>query len=687
MRPLVTATGFVLLSAGLAAAQLRETINVNLIEVPVTVVDRDGNPVRGLTADKFELIDQGRKRPITTFEVIDFNAPIKGIVQLNPAARRSFLLLFDLSFSSPLGRTKAQDAARNFIARGMQRRDLAAVGTIDVQHGFHLLTSFTTDRNMLTAAVTSPLSFHSSDPLQISGTEAFDPEPAFNPQPQPDSHGYQELLKEIQRGQNRLNDQFNRGRIERQVNLLGSLARTLRMLPGRKQVVFFSEGFDPRLVQGRDARAMKEAMEDMALAEHGEGYKIDSDSRYGDTASLSVLDQMARTFRGSDVVLHAVDIGGVRVQNDLEVGSKINSNDALFLLSNPTGGAVFRNSNDLDNDLHRMLRQQEVVYILGFQSSATNPGKFHVLKVRLHGVGGAQLFHRAGYYEAGAEDSLERTLTTAEIVLNDIPQPEVGVAALAAPFPTREKNAQVPVILEINGADLVKDLKTNDINIQIYLYAFDEDGLVRDRMFQRVALNLGKVGDKLRASGIKYYSTLSLPEGAYSIKSLVRVVETEKKGYARVDVVVPPTNDVAVLPPFFFEEPGKWLMVKGGSHDATNAGYPFQINGEPFIPSASVSVRNGEPREFAVFVYNAAADEVTWEATVSGADGIALATNPKMVKELQGEDVTKLMFQYAPDDVDHGAARLDVTIHKKGSAEARRSSVPLIVLKSKGESR
>src|SRR6266849_6076715 len=401
MRPLVPVTSFLLLWAGFAFGQLRETVNVNLIEVPVTVVDRNGNPVRGLTADKSELIDKGQKRAITTFEVIDFASPVRAISPLNPAARRSFLLLFDMSFSSPNGRTKAQDAARNFIARSMQRRDLAAVGTIDVERGFRLLTAFTTDRNMLASAVSSPVNFRSSDPLQISCAQTFDPNPAVTVQVSTDNHGVDDFVKEIQRGQNRLNDQFNRSRIERQVSLLGALARTLRMLPGRKQVVFFSEGFDPRLVQGRDARAMKEAMEDMALAEHGEGYKIDSDSRYGDTASLSVLDQMARTFRGSDVVLHAVDIGGVRVQNDLEVGSKINSNDALFLLSNPTGGSVFRNSNDLDNDLHRMLRQQEVVYILGFQSSATNPGKFHVLKVRLHGVGGAQLFHRAGYYEAG----------------------------------------------------------------------------------------------------------------------------------------------------------------------------------------------------------------------------------------------------------------------------------------------
>ena len=53
--------------------------------------------------------------------------------------------------------------------------------------------------------------------------------------------------------------------------------------------------------------------------------------------------------------------------------------------------------------------------------------------------------------------------------------------------------------------------------------------------------------------------------------------------------------------------------------------------------------------------------------------------SPNLLKQLQGEDVTKLMFQYAPAERDHGAARLDVTIRKKGSTEARTSSVPLTV--------
>src|SRR4051812_45075323 len=51
-----------------AFAQLKETVNVNVTEVPVTVVDSSGNPVRGLTAANFEVYDGGKKQAITSFD-------------------------------------------------------------------------------------------------------------------------------------------------------------------------------------------------------------------------------------------------------------------------------------------------------------------------------------------------------------------------------------------------------------------------------------------------------------------------------------------------------------------------------------------------------------------------------------------------------------------------------------------
>ena len=664
------------LVAAAAMAQVKETINVHLVEVPVMVTDREGNPIRGLTAANFEIVDEGHKRAITSFDKIDFASreSIGATSQLNPAARRSFLLLFDLSFSSPSGRAKAEEAARNFVARGMQRRDLAAIGTVDVERGFRLVTAFTTDRNLLTAAVTNPTVFQSADPLQIAGTEVLEM-PKNDPTTltaSRDTNVTNEYLIDSARLEKRLNDSYNRSRIERQITQLAGIARALRMLPGRKQVVFFSEGFDARLVQGRDARAESDTLSDFDLVIHGQGYKTDSDARYGNSTTMSILEQMARSFRGSDVVLNAVDIAGVRVQNDLQRGASLNSNEGLYLVSTATGGEVFHNSNNLNTDVERMLHRQEVVYVLGFQAPGSDPTKFHALKIRLNGVSGARVQHRAGYWEAAKGNPLERVLTNAEIVLNDIPQNDISVATLAVPFPTA-KNAQVPVIVEISGSDLLRDAKASVLPLEIYIYAFDDEGVVRDRIYQRLVVDPNKGVDKLRETGIKYYATLSLPEGRYAVKTLVRLAQGDRRGYARHDIVVPSASDVALLPPLFVEEPGRWVMVKGESHDATNASYPFQINGESFIPSAAVHVKKGQTRDFAVFVYNAGPDEVAWETTVNDQPA-----TPALLRQTRTEDATKMMFRYAPDDLPGGVGNLAFTVHKKGSADARRASVELI---------
>src|SRR5207237_6399506 len=109
-----------------------------------------------------------------------------------------------------------------------------------------------------------------------------------------------------------------------------------------------------------------------------------------------------------DAVLHAIDIEGVRVQNDM-AGGRITSDDGLFLLARPTGGEVFHNSNDLGRDFRKMLHQQEVVYVIAFQAPASKSGRFHNLDVRLAGVPGARASYRSGYYESGGGAPIQRT--------------------------------------------------------------------------------------------------------------------------------------------------------------------------------------------------------------------------------------------------------------------------------------
>jgi VWFA-related protein len=668
-----------LFATSAAYAQVRETIDVHLVEVPVTVVDRLGNPVRGLTAANFEVLDRGARQTISNFDAIDLaSESSRTLSPLNPAARRNWVLLFDLSFSSPIGRKKSQEAARNFIARGMGRRDLAAVATIDVDRGLRIITSLTTDRNLLAAAIANLHTFVSADPLRIASTTATESssnDQSMQAQAAAESDDPRaEGNPDIARGDRIQNDEYNRARVERELQHLADLGRTLRVLPGRKQVILFSEGFDPRLVRGRDARASTEEQADLQQSISGNIWRIDSIARYGSSMTQTLLEAMAKSLRDSDVVLNAVDIQGVRTQVD-QNGARINSNDALFLLSIPTGGTVFKNSNDVNADLAKILRSQEIVYVLGFRSPASNDGKFRELKVRLVNVpGGARVSHRAGYYASVQENALERSLTNAEIVLNDINQSDIQVSTLAAPFPAKSGNAHVPMVIDIGAEGLVAGEKKKEIAAEIYVYAFDAEGIVRDRSFQRLTIDSAKLAGH---NGIKYFPTLSLPPGKYALKTLVRVAGTERKGYVRTDIEVPASYDVALLPPMFLDDPAAWVVVRGSTHDQSLP-YPFHINGEPFMPSASAQVTNGRSRRVALFVFNVEPDELTWDTAVTDTVG-SHAGAPSQVRRLMGHDVMKLVFDYAPADLHSGPASFDVTVHKKGSVDARTSSVSLMV--------
>jgi VWFA-related protein len=661
----------ILLFATSAFAQMKETVNVNVIEVPVSVVDGSGNPVRGLTAANFEVYDGGKKQAITSFDKIDFGSTesANAISPLNPAARRSFLLLFDLGFSSPKSLVRAQDAARNFVKTAVQPRDLVGVGTIENEHGFRLQTAFTTDRELVESVIADPSGFRGTDPLQIANktfvADLTNGDSAKTPQPSGTGNAAlaQSEMAERQQQLTHSNEQYVRTRVEKQVDYLGQLARTLRAVPGRKQVILLSEGFDAKYLQGRDARESEAAKRENDAVTSGQYWNVDNDARYGSSSSLTMLDRMAQAFRASDVVLHAIDIQGVRVQNDVVSGSNFNSNAGLFTISRPTGGEVFQNSNDLKNNFGRMLRAQEVVYVLAFQGPSNSAGKYHDLKVKLVNAQG-RVNYRTGYYENGGETPTERALTTAEVIVNDIPQDDVHMAAFAAPFPAADGNSQVPIILDINGADLTKEARGNMGAAEIFVYAFDAEGVVRDRLYQRLTFDLKKVSDRLK-NGLRYYGTLVLPPGSYAIKSLVRAGEPnekkndEKRGYARTNVIVPKRGDVAVLPPIPIDEGPKWLLVRGTERGIAATTYPFELNGQNFIPSATAS------NKVALVVYGASANELTWETT----------PKTKLLGTIPIAGGTKFVLQL---DDPAQASTLQVTVHKKGAAEAQTTSVAVL---------
>ena len=673
-------------------ARVSETVEVDLVEVPVTVLDRAGNPVRGLTAANFELIDEGQKRPIAYFEEIDLaTAAADDAEPVSPVAHRNFMILFDLSNSSPANVVRAREAANEFVTNQVRDADRIAVGTFSVESGFRLITTFTTDRELVRDAVNTlgnPRFFAHSDPLFLAASIRAAPDSAEDGGAGrgPGAGIGEELMAAMEeqagdfaRMTGRDQQEFERGRITRQLRNFGGFAKALDSVPGRKQVILLTEGFDARLIQGRDSASSAETQEESAAVVFGESWKIDTDKRYGSTTGMNEVNEMAELFRRSDVVLHAMDIQGLRAAGERAARSGA-STESLFLITNPTGGEVFKNANDLNTNFQKLLRQQEVIYVLGFHAPATgNPGKFHELRVRLKEVPGrARVSHRSGYYEPSATVSpIENVLSASSILLSGATTGDFAVETLAVPFPGERGAAKVPVIVEIPAPRFLMAAGSESVAANLYIYAFDRGNRVGDFLHQPISARGGDASGR----GIKYYGSLLLPPGDYELRTLVRFAGSESFGFHLAPLTVPDFDDHAVLRPFIFDDEGDWQMLKGRPRSAAEVDYPFELAGESFIPSAIPHLREGSSRKVALFTYNFPEDGMEIDARVRAVGGEERSAAIALVGRTQKDEkgATKLLFEFTPRGLAPGRYELEIRVRDRENGAARSGATRFVV--------
>jgi VWFA-related protein len=655
------------------AQRFGEAVEVTVVEVPVTVVDRAGNPVRGLTRENFEVYDDGKRAPIEYFEVVDLAtvtaAPGRPIP---PVAYRNFLLLFDLANSKPGTIQRAQAAARAFAGGNLTSRDLIAVAVYSPNKGLRMLTSFSADRALVQSAIDgigSSVEFRVADPLQLVAVQAPN---TFLAGKIGDEKTEQERLhteerEAYDRATKAAQDAELTARLRAQLVNLGGVARALDALHGQKQVILLSEGFDPRLVTGRQDQTAQQAQEDNAAIASGEIWKIDSDQRYGSASGVREINDMAALFRRSDVRLHAIDIKGVRSEVDARDGVQKSSNEGLFLLTNPTGGTVFRNANDLGTNFQSLLKRQQLVYLLGVTATATGkPGKFHTLKVKTT-ARFAEVSARTGYHETSAgPGDLERTLDLAEILVTDAPVTDVPMTVFATAAPGSGITARVPVVVDIPGTKLLQGVTGANATANIFVYAFDDQQQVRDYMQQRVVLDVAKTGDTLRKTGVRYVGALRLIPGKYAIKALVRVDETGRTGFMRFDLDVPAFAERSVLPPLAMGDAANWITLLSPTR-GEDASAILSVGPQAFVPSTPARIDAGAALRFTLMVYRMQIADLGVAAVVVSPDGAAHEASVALVGRTQPDatGLTKLVFELKPAALPPGPYELRLTVTPK----------------------
>jgi VWFA-related protein len=689
-----------------------ESTNVVAIEVPVEVV-KDGQPVRGLSAADFEVAEGRRKLKVTGFDVVDLATASTqpGTAALSTAARRRFLLLFDFAFSDPRSVAKARQAARDLVLKGLHPTDLVAVVTYSLAQGSQLALDFTSDRRQIDWAIENlgrPLDHgKAADPLRLVvtqslaagkpdlGTVAPSPELGGQGADTPGALGTQA---------DRQNREDQQNRVVALSRSLADLAKTLGNVDGRKYVVYLSEGFDSSLLTGavesRDQQEQQAQVDPVnptsTLDPATNPWATDTEARHGNTRLLNRMEKTFEELRRADCVIQAVDIGGLRAGGGAggPGGARPNGREALFSLARETGGELYENYNDLSGAMGQMLKRTSVTYVLTVQPEDLKlDGAYHRITVALKNPPrGTRVVAKPGFYAPkpfAQRNPLERMLDAADSIVGGVPGGTIATSVLAAAFrPASGTAAYVPVLIEVDGPGLLADQTGDVAPTEIYAYALDGTGAVRDFFSQNLGLDLAKVGPQVKKSGLKFFGHLDLPAGDYSLRVLVRNGKTGAYGLRVVPVQVPVFQAAGpvLLPPFFPEPPGKWLMTRETPRGAAAAGqdvpYPFMMREEPYIPASRPVLGSGQDARLSLVVYNLGEGEVSTAAKIFGADG----------REVQPAEVTvtdrerggaarpdRLTASFKAPELAPGEYRLQVTLTAGGGAQT--SSIPFVVAK------
>jgi hypothetical protein len=471
------------------------------------------------------------------------------------------------------------------------------------------------------------------------------------------------------------------------------MAKALDSVKGRKYLIYFSEGFDSRLLLGRtpDGAESDEESSDILSGHHE---RVDSDNRFGNTELQKSINDMLERFRRADCVIQAVDIGGLRAGADISGTIRNNGQDSLFYMANETGGELFKDANNLRQQLDRVLDRTTVTYLLTFQRSDLKlDGAYHRLRIKAKLPSGARLSYRTGYYAPRpfrTLDALERNLLASDGIVSAVPRHDIDISLLVAPFRAAHDRAYVPVIIEAGGKGLLAGQSGDKLKLELYTYVTNERGEMKDFFTQVFGLDLAKGRQAMLDSGVKYYGHLDLPPGQYRVRVLVRNADTGRTGIETAALTVPTYGAAQpdLLPPLFIEAPGRWLMVRErakGSTTGQAAGsvvYPFTVNGKPYVPAARPALSREQKADLCLVAYNLGAGNLAIDGKVLSANGQVLPGGRLSLVERTATGIAgvdKLLATFEPRGLPAGDYVLRVAVSNQATGSKRESSLPFVV--------
>ncbi|NIM89448.1 MAG: VWA domain-containing protein [Candidatus Aminicenantes bacterium] len=691
---------------------LRYEVEVVLIEIPLYVVDKKGNPVKNLKPEDLTLYENGKEQKITHFVLVQNDSPqIASLVSEYPAARRQFLLFFDFAFANPAKILKAREASLNFIKEKIFPNDLIAVATYSGIGGLKVLSNFTNDREQLYHIINTlglaeskqrmlgPVGFsfptftqEATDTMLKTGSGS-----ALG------DDDFMELLDKVQKRKEQIYGAY----VSDFISELNKLSLALNTVRGRKHIIFFSEGFDSKVLTGKSLAGL--AADAEQFAQSGGVPTSDTDSRFGDTGLRMRLYDALKLIASADCPVHSVDIGGLRTQagsvTEVEgAGRTLTSirrgQDTLTVLSRETGGLVYQNVNEVTQTLENLLEVTNTYYILGYYpEDKKKEGKFRKIKIKTD-RSDIKISYRKGYYEAKPYkdySNLEKRIQLVEYIVKDLQSREIQFESLVSAFRGREGICQVPVFLKFPGRQFLERKKS--VKLEIYGYAISSSGAFKDFFHQTITLSPQKVRKKLELYGVKYFDLHLLPPGDYKIKMIVRDKETGEIGSQIREISVPhyDKGELGLSGPVFIPPAGDWVLSRG--YDPQNPtgrkkgfelplDYPYIMDNKPFVPGVIPTLSGASPAQFFLRVYNLrlhpqtkvpqtemSFEIVDLEGKSTPFKNVGLLRNPNQVEA----GVFDLFFQANFKDLPWGSYQLRLTFKDSISNQKVVSETPFVL--------
>jgi VWFA-related protein len=339
----------------------------HIIRVDATVTDRSGNPLTNLTADDFEIREDGKVQTISSFKFIaadgqptdDRSLPIRS--QSHAAAEaaredvRTFLILWDEYHIDPfVSALRGREALTRAVLGEFGPTDL--VGVMDQLTPISAI-EFSRDRRALANQVHALKGRLGEYVPPRSAVEEAHLQVARHP-------GEIELFR----------TQVTVTAVKAAAAHLGTFGA------GRKTLIIVTQALWGA-GSGRGAGGM------MPVAWRAPQLTA------GDVENMAI--DIARAANDSNTAIHVIDPRGLRVNSSLAGGP-------LDTITYGTGGDLHR-TNDAALAFRQMLKQVGALYLLGYTRDMPTDGLFHQIRVRVK-RGGADVRAREGYWAPRAED-------------------------------------------------------------------------------------------------------------------------------------------------------------------------------------------------------------------------------------------------------------------------------------------